>query len=614
LADRQRTIYGGGFEHLIHQAGFLVVPALAFLAIFYLLPLSALALISVNAPAYSAVNYVDFFQSPANSRVLIRTLGVGVSVTVACVILGYPTAYALCRAGKYQRPLLLLVIVPYLTSFLVRTYAWIVLLGRKGVINSVLLASGMTDRPLDLIYNGFAVHVGMIHVMLPVAILPMYSVMRGIDPQLLMAAKSLGSGPLRSHLRVFFPLTIPGVVSGGLLVFLLSVGFYITPILLGGLRDVMLAAFIDAQVSQLANWGFAAAAAFVLLFVTLLGYFGVCWVTGLKLGRPLQKQPLDGTTATSPLPALIGRGFRMAAELLNKVRRRTDAAVRLSTLAFPTSQKQSFAADAVARWFVCIWASAILLYLILPTLIVVPLSFSSSPHLQFPPPGFSLRWYEGYFGNPAWINPTLLSVEVAVASMVLSTALGTFAAYALVRGRLRAPGLITGVLISPMIVPAIVLGVALYRQFAAWGMIGSSLGLILCHSIGALPYVLIIVSATLAGLDTSLERASLTLGAGPVRTFLKVTVPLIRPGIISAALLAFIHSFDELVITMFVAGARVQTLPLKMWENIRAEIDPTIAAVSCLLISLPVVLLAVNWFAQRWRKKFAPLADLAGVN
>jgi putative spermidine/putrescine transport system permease protein len=157
-----------------------------------------------------------------------------------------------------------------------------------------------------------------------------------------------------------------------------------------------------------------------------------------------------------------------------------------------------------------------------------------------------------------------------------------------------------------MIVPAIVLGVALYSRFAAWGMIGSFLSLTISHAIGALPYVVIIVSATLAGFDASLERASLTLGAGPARTFAKITVPLIKAGIISAALLAFIHSFDELVISMFVAGARVQTLPLKMWENIRAEIDPTIAAVSCLLILLPVVLLGLNWSAQRWRNRFAP--------
>jgi putative spermidine/putrescine transport system permease protein len=606
LADRQRTLHGGGFGQLIWRPGSLVVPALAFLAVFYLLPLAALALISVNAPAYSPANYVDFFQSPSNSRVLVRTLGVGVSVTVACVILGYPTAYALCRAGKYRRLLLLLVIVPYLTSFLVRTYAWIVLLGRKGIINSVLLASGLIDRPLDLIYNSFAVHVGMVHVMLPLAILPMYSVMRGIDPQLLMAAKSLGSGPLRSHLRVFLPLTVPGVLSGALLVFLLCLGFYITPILLGGLRDVMLAAFIDAQVSQLGNWGFAAAAAFILLCVTLLGYFGVCWVTGLKLGRPLQSSVADARPRINTLAALIGKGFRLTADLLNKIRRGAGATADSSMRQLPALDKQRFIADAMARWFVRIWAGAVLLYLILPIFVVVPLSFSSSPHLQFPPPGFSMRWYAGYFGNPAWLNPTLLSIEVAVACTVLSTTLGTFAAYGLVRGRLRASGLLTGLLISPMIVPAIVLGVALYSRFAAWGMIGSFLSLTISHAIGALPYVVIIVSATLAGFDASLERASLTLGAGPARTFAKITVPLIKAGIISAALLAFIHSFDELVISMFVAGARVQTLPLKMWENIRAEIDPTIAAVSCLLILLPVVLLGLNWSAQRWRNRFAP--------
>ena len=572
--------------------------------LFYFYPLLSLALISVNAPDWSTANYNEFFTSSTNSRVLVHTLSVSLSVTTACLVLGYPTAYVLSRARKYQSLLLLLVIVPYLTSFLVRTYAWIVLLGRKGIINSTLLSLGLIERPLDLIYNGFAVQVGMIHVMLPFAILSIYSVMRGIDGKLLLASKSLGAGPLRSHIRIFLPLSLPGIVSGGLLVFLLCLGSYITPVLLGGLRDVMLAAFIQVQVMQLVNWGFAAASAFVLLVVTLVGYFCLSSATGVTIGGKLRSASADGTSKRRLL-ALTGSSFRRGTEALkNSLRLRTiDHSIQVSR----NIQKRVFPTDKVIHSLVRVWAAGVLIYLITPIFIVIPLSFSSASHLQFPPPGLSFRWYTAYFGNAAWLDPTMLSIQVGIAAMFLSTTLGTLAAYGLVRGQLRTTNFLNAVLISPIIVPAIVLGLALYTQYAAWGLIGHRLGLTIAHSIGALPYVVIIISATLAGLDNSLERASATLGAGRVRTFFKVTIPLIKPGIITAALFAFIHSFDELVITMFVAGARLQTLPLKIWENIQNEIDPTIAAVSCLLIALPAVLFAMSWLARRWRNKSAQL-------
>src|SRR5499427_10567862 len=284
------------------SVGLLVLPAVAFLLVFYAFPLVRLLLVSVEAPRWSMAHYRDFFTEPAYLRILTRTFRVSLTVTLCCLALGYPTAYVLSRvSGRRRRVLLLLVIVPYLTSFLVRTYAWMVLLGPKGVINSLLLKAGLIDTPLKLLYSAIGVHVGIVHVLLPLMILPLYSVMIGINRALPRAAQTLGAGPLRTFLRVFLPLSLPGVRSGSVLVFLIALGFYITPAMLGGLRDSMIAMLIESQITQLVNWGFAAAAAVVLLAVTLGGFSVVGRVSGLTLvaasetvGHTVAAVTLDG--------------------------------------------------------------------------------------------------------------------------------------------------------------------------------------------------------------------------------------------------------------------------------------------------------------------------------
>jgi ABC-type spermidine/putrescine transport system permease subunit II len=214
--------------------------------------------------------------------------------------------------------------------------------------------------------------------------------------------------------------------------------------------------------------------------------------------------------------------------------------------------------------------------------------------LAFPPSGYSLRWYRHYFSDLGWLRATWLSVQTALIAGVLATALGTFAAYALFRRRFRAQRTIIAVLMSPLVIPAIVLGIGMYDIFVRWNLIGSPLGLALAHGVVALPYVLVTVSANLAKFDPALERASQSLGAGGFTTFRRITLPLIAPGVISGALFAFIHSFDEVVVTLFVSGYVTRTLPLKMWENIRHQVDPTIAAISTLMLALLLAWLVVT--------------------
>jgi len=235
-------------------------------------------------------------------------------------------------------------------------------------------------------------------------------------------------------------------------------------------------------------------------------------------------------------------------------------------------------------------------FLMLPLVVVFPLSLSSAPYLQFPPPGLSWRWYESYFGDPAWIDATMRSLGIGAATMLASLAVGMPLAFSLVRGRYFGRTLLDRLAIAPMIVPTIIISVAIYGIFAKLRLIGAWYGIALAHTILALPFVIIILTAALRGFDESLEQAALGLGASRWQAIRRVTLPEIRPSIVTAAVLAFITSFDELVVAMFLAGPQM-TLPKKMFDNIRMEIDPTIAAVSVLQI---LVITAALLIAQRF--------------
>jgi putative spermidine/putrescine transport system permease protein len=230
-------------------------------------------------------------------------------------------------------------------------------------------------------------------------------------------------------------------------------------------------------------------------------------------------------------------------------------------------------------------------YLIFPILIIIPISFSPSDFLQFPPKGLSLRWYRAYFGSSEWLDPTWQSLKVAVLTMILSTVLGTLAAFGLVRGRFRGKNLIQVMILSPMIIPQIIFAIGAYFLFANWHIIGKTIGLVLGHLPLVLPFSIVTISASLYGFDVSLEEAAQTLGANRLRTFLHVTYPIIQPGILAGALFAFIISFDELIVALFICGTRAVTLPKRMFDALRFEISPVIASISSLLIVLSILVL-----------------------
>jgi putative spermidine/putrescine transport system permease protein len=250
-----------------------LLPALLVLLVLFVYPLFGILTRSVYKGGYTLESYRQLVRVPVYLTVIGLTFRTAAIVTLVCLLLGYPLAYLLAHARpRLARLGLIVVVLPFFTSIIVRTYAWMVLLGRNGIVNQYLIALGLTEAPLPLLYNQTGVLVGMSYVLLPFMVLTAYSVMRGIDRELVRAAHSLGASRFQAFRRVFLPLSLPGIAGGTLLVFILSLGFFITPALMGGPSDVMIAMLIEREVEFTLNWSFASALAVILLALTLVGF------------------------------------------------------------------------------------------------------------------------------------------------------------------------------------------------------------------------------------------------------------------------------------------------------------------------------------------------------
>jgi putative spermidine/putrescine transport system permease protein len=248
-----------------------------------------------------------------------------------------------------------------------------------------------------------------------------------------------------------------------------------------------------------------------------------------------------------------------------------------------------------------VWILAILVlfFLVFPLFVLIPLSFSDASYLQFPPERLSLRWYDAYFSGRGWVTATMLSVRVASIVTVLATTLGTAASFALVRSDFPLKKVVYGALLSPLIVPSIITAIAIYFLFAPLHLVGNYWGLVLAHTVLAIPLVVVVVTASLRGFNLTLEHAAMSLGAAPWTALRRVTLPMISPGIATAALLAFLASFDEVVVAIFLSGSDAVTLPKKIWEGVWLEITPVIAAASTIVICFTVALFAAIEYMRR---------------
>jgi putative spermidine/putrescine transport system permease protein len=256
-------------------ATLLVAPAALTVIVLFVIPISYVLLLSVTDPTLSLNHYRRLFNVPLYADVMVNTFRTSLIVTGACLLLGYPLAYVMARRNDIMGILLLIAVgLSFWTGFVVRSYAWLVILGNKGPVTAVYAMAGW-GRPPQLLFTSFSSTLGMIHILLPYMVLALYGVMRKIDPSYLRAAEGLGARPFGAFRHIFLPLSLPGVVNGALLVFTMCLGFYVTPILLGTPKDMMISQLINQQIEDLLAWGFASAIAVVLLACTLvlLGFY-----------------------------------------------------------------------------------------------------------------------------------------------------------------------------------------------------------------------------------------------------------------------------------------------------------------------------------------------------
>ncbi len=241
----------------------------------------------------------------------------------------------------------------------------------------------------------------------------------------------------------------------------------------------------------------------------------------------------------------------------------------------------------------------VMIFLVVPTLLVIPMSFSASQYLEFPPREWSLRWYRSYFGSASWMQATWTSLKAGLLTALVATPLGTLAAYGLLVSRFRQAGLITVVLLTPMVVPVILIGIGVFYAYVRLKLVNTMTGLVLAHSMLAIPVVMMVVSSALKGFDLNQERVARSLGASRAQAFLLVTLPQIRFSVVTGAVLAFLTSFDEIIVSLFISGGDNSTLTRNMFNALRDQVDPTIAAISTLIVLITSLLLVITQFVGR---------------
>lgn len=537
------------------RLGILFVP-IAFLALFYGIPLSRLVMAGLSdARGLSFIHYQRLFGPESTfAPVLLKTFLVALKTTLICAVMGYLLAIFMSRLAPSARIVAMAcVTVPFFTSILIRSYAWVAILGPNGVVNKTLLSLGLIDDRLPLVFNETGMLIGLVQVELPLMVLPLLISLRRIDTLLGQAARSLGAGPLGTFLQVTLPLSVPGLITGCAMVFITTLGSYVTPTMLGGEQNYLLAQAIELRVMSLMDFPAAAAQATILLLAVVS-----C--------------------------TLVFRRY------LDLGQARTDSRPRRTHMLLPAWLLRILGVLdgpvlAIQQPLLTLAGMLVLLQLVAPLVVIWMLAFSGAPFLTFPPPSYSMRWFIAYLSDPRWTAATWFSVWVSFVAATSALILGTCVVFALRKSaHFRSLGAaVTIVSVSPMILPHMVIAVSLYFYFAKMDLVGTPLGFVFAYTLLGLPFVVIVLGGATRRFDSLLEQAAASLGATRFGTFRQIIFPILLPSFVTAFALAFLAGFDDLVISIFLSSADAVTLPMRMWEDIVLEINPRIAAVAVLL-------------------------------
>ncbi|MFF5235240.1 ABC transporter permease subunit [Dactylosporangium sp. NPDC000521] len=533
----------------------------------FVLPVAILCLRSVTEPTLGLENFTRLLGHSGYVDNIVRTILISAASTLVALLLGYPIAYQMVHGGTWLRTFLTVaVMAPYLTSILLRSFSWLVILGRQGPINKLIEHFGL--EPLQMVFTPIAVVVSLSHYLLPLMILPLAATMRSVDGSRMRAATSLGAGPAQAFVRIYLPLTKPGIQAGSVLCFVYGIGAFVIPALLGGSKGSMLGPLIHSAIKQSADYGLAAAAALVLGVLVLAIVLVFQRLTGMSTtdlaGRP-------GTAVTrSP------RAMRSGGRALRLAGRAVGALDRLGVTR--------------SRGLPKVVAAVLGALILAPQFIVIPISFAATEALVFPPVGYSPQWYSEFF-TESWLDPLTVSLRIGLFVTVIAGVLGTLAAMSVVRGTVRGWTALTSTLMMlPLLFPTVVAAAGFYVEFERIGLVDTELGIVLAHVTLALPFVFSVVSAGLRSLNPVYERAASSLGASRAVQLRRVVLPLIAPSIVTAALFAFLTSFDESTVAIFLSGVHVKTLPKRIFEALSLETNPTVAVISVFVMACAAVI------------------------
>jgi putative spermidine/putrescine transport system permease protein len=558
-------------ETTIGSRSFLLLPVVLLLSFAFAVPL--LTILPEAFGGDSVGRFLRIFGSPVYLSLIWTTVRISLEATAITLVVSFPLAWFLSQANGTKGLFLgLLVLIPFLTSVLVRTFAWVAILGQNGLVNAMLLSLGLISEPLPLLFSELAVVLALVHSSIPMMVYALVTVLRRIDGRILLAAHSLGANPLRAWMGVLVPLAIRGIQSGVVIIFLFTSASFIAPAFLGNQRQQMLAQVIQSEIETGSDWAFAAALGITLAATATL--FVVAFSKGARLISRWQHpgslpSPTPGHQADQP-----------------------DKAILRAPIAFPRSRIQipgfwRFA----ARFLKPTYLGAISLFILIPLVVLIPVSFSSADVLIFPPPGYSMRWFDTIFRNPEWIDAALTSLRIGATTCVLSLLLATLAVLGFGRNfRFRSAA--EALLLLPLTVPSIVFALGAYLTFSRVGLIDTETGITIAHTVLILPVVYLVISATYSSIDPQLSLAAASLGANRWSVFGTIVFPLLLPGLAISALLAMLLSFDESVASIFLSDLSVTTLPKKLWEAIRFNTSPEAAAVSVVLLSVTCIVIA----------------------
>jgi putative spermidine/putrescine transport system permease protein len=532
----------------------------AFFVVTFLWPLLIVLTRSLGSPPWQY--YATNLASASVLVIVWRTIRMAAAVTVGCLVLAYPSALALTRLPpQWRGTVLLLILLPAVTSFLVRTYGWMALLGVNGPLAPLLKLAGVPTGSLVGTFPGLI--LAMVHMLLPLMILPIFAAMRTIPASQLAAAESLGAVPAEAFIRVFVPQSLSGVISGSVLVFVVALGFFVTPALIGGMRETTLAMVIYMYLTELFDWGRSTSLAAILLIVVSVMLALAARATNLWKAFGLREED-------------TGKRKRAASRLLGMVARLAGAMARRGLLGQGKGRTPM------------VMLVLTLLVLLLPLAFVVGVSFQPQRMIVLPVHGFSLRWYAVVLSSTRWLDAAATSFEIAFLATAIALVVGYPMASTASRVQRGLRNALSALCLGPAILPLIVLAVGVYGVFTKLGWIGALPAVALAHAGLAVPYVFVNVLNGLSRYNPRLDAAAASLGARSITILRRIKLPLLLPSIAAAAAFAALISLDELVITLFISGAEVRTLPMVMYGAAVQDLSPELAAVGTLLIALVV--------------------------